>query len=413
MGRALTTKGISTRSLILEMAHEVFKEFGYYGASISEIARRCDISMGTIYQYFKNKEQIFLELNDSHISQFMQLTSALAIEALNFEERFRKALTLLYDHTRDHFAFHRILGESELIDRVTISYYESIARFFRDFLREEAQAGNIRGLDPNMVAYSLIGICYFHSLEWGGGDPQRSTDETVALIHDLVLYGINGPAPWYRPPHWDMFTLPEPKPESHGDGQRLTKGDKTKQQLLQAAESVFARHGFNRTSIAEITRKAGVAQGTFYVHFKSKNDLIEGFVKYISHKIRIFLQRYVAQTTDRRDGERVGYLAFFDFIRKHQGVYHLVPEAEMVSRQMSLWYYNRMAHGYARGLAEGVKKGEIRDMPIVFLARSLMGIVHIIGLKWILWDADPQAGISSQLFKDIMEFILFGLNPKK
>ncbi|HEX7371191.1 MAG TPA: TetR/AcrR family transcriptional regulator, partial [Thermodesulfobacteriota bacterium] len=61
-GRTLTRKGMATRAAILDTAHQVFKDTGYYGSSISEITRRCGISMGNFYQYFKNKEQVFLEL---------------------------------------------------------------------------------------------------------------------------------------------------------------------------------------------------------------------------------------------------------------------------------------------------------------------------------------------------------------
>ena len=59
--RPLKSKGLATRATILDAAHEVFKNTGYYGSSISEITRRCGISMGTFYHYFTNKEQVFLE----------------------------------------------------------------------------------------------------------------------------------------------------------------------------------------------------------------------------------------------------------------------------------------------------------------------------------------------------------------
>jgi AcrR family transcriptional regulator len=72
--RSLRAKGMATRAAILDTAHQVFKESGYYGASVSEITRRCGISMGNFYLYFKNKEQLFLELNDLIISRFIART---------------------------------------------------------------------------------------------------------------------------------------------------------------------------------------------------------------------------------------------------------------------------------------------------------------------------------------------------
>ena len=75
--RSLKTKGLSTRAAILDSAREVFRDLGYYQTSVSEITRRCGVSTGTFYQYFKNKEQIFLELNDLIISRFWEQAEGL------------------------------------------------------------------------------------------------------------------------------------------------------------------------------------------------------------------------------------------------------------------------------------------------------------------------------------------------
>ncbi len=48
------------------------------------------------------------------------------------------------------------------------------------------------------------------------------------------------------------------------------KGRATRQAILEAAEEVFGELSYDRASIAEITRRAGVAQGTFYVYFADK-----------------------------------------------------------------------------------------------------------------------------------------------
>ena len=411
-GRSLTAKGQTTRTEILEVAHEVFKEFGYYGTSVSEIARRCRISTAAFYQYFCNKDQVFLELNDLNISRFMERTGALGEDSLDVRDRLRKALRLLYRHTRENSAFHRILGESELVDRVTVAYYESIARFYRDFFRREAMEGRIRPLDPNMLAYGMIGICYLHSLDWGSRGDAGSEEELTERITDLLMHGISGPAPWVRPEGWDPLSLPEPVFPEHAEDPEFLGGKKTRRKIGLAAERVFSRHGFNHSGVGEITREAGVALGTFYIHYASKDELIAEFVRYLSRKIRRELQRFAVASVDRRDAERVGMLAFFQFIRKYRQIYNLVPEAEMVSRDMSMWYYEKMAEGYIRGLEQGMRDGQVREIPPVFLARSLMGIAHIVGLRWFLWRSDDRAEVPPPLFKDLLELILYGLAPR-
>lgn len=412
-GRSLTAKGMATRAAVLDAAHEVFKVSGYYGSSISEITRHCGVSMGTFYQYFKNKEQVFLELNDLIISRFNEQANALNLDEFTFEMRLKRVLKLLYYHTLHNFAFHRILGESELIDRVTIAYYESIARYCRDFLRQEAQAGNMPPLDANMLAYGLIGMCYFNSLDWGSIDEGFTSEAIIESILDLTLKGVGGSTPWEKPTHWNMLAFPEPTQLQSENNEPVSKGEKTRMALFRSAEKAFGRHGINRANIAEITREAGVAQGTFYVHFESKADLVEGFVKYINHEMRREIQRFAGKMEDRRDAERVGILTFFRFIRQHRAVYRVVPECEMISREVALWYYKKMAQGYVKGLVPGIQKGEIRRLKPVLLARSLMGLTHFIGLKWVIWSTDPHAEIPQQTAKDIISFILFGLRGER
>lgn len=405
----MTAKGAATRAAILEAAHSVFRKSGYYGSSVSRITRRCCVSMGTFYQYFKNKEQVFLELYEFIISRFTEQAGALELLQPTFEARFKTVLELLYHHTRHNFAFHRILGESELIDRVTIDYYESIARYYREFLQQEMQAGNMPPMDANLLAYGFIGMCYFNSLQWGGTEEAYPPDRIIELILDLTLNGISGLRTWNRPADWHMLALPEPTRLQSTNDEPITKGERTRKAIFRAAETVFGRHGISRANIGEITRAAGVAQGTFYVHFESKADLVEGFVKYINHEMRREIQRFAGRMDDRRDMERVGILTFLRFIREHRQVYRVVPECEMISRNVALWYYNKMAQGYVKGLATGMQKGEIRDLPPVLVARSLIGLIHFIGLRWIIWNTNPSAGISAETAGELISFVLFGL----
>ena len=410
-GRILTKKGAATRASILDAAHEVFRDTGYYASSTSEITRRAGVSLATFYQYFKNKEQVFQELNDLIIERFMNKADALSLEGLDFPARLKKLIALLYDHTKNNLAFHRILGESELIDRVTLAYYEAIARFVRNFLRREAIAGNIRSLDPNIVSYGLIGLCYFNSYKWGDPQDEVSEEATIDFMADLVMNGVDGPAEWKRPGNWDLFSLPEPSPLREETEDPLTKGEKTRQAILTAAEKVFGQHGINRASIAEITREAGVALGTFYIHYASKAELVEGFVQYINRSMRCEIERYAANVPDRRDGERIGIIACFNFIQHHRDVYRIIPEFEMIDKDVALGYYKKTAQGYVQGLAQAMGKGEIRPYPPTFLAHSLMGMTHFICLKWIIWAANPSAEMARQAIENNINFVIFGLKP--
>ncbi len=408
-GRSHTPKGMATRAAILETAQAVFKDAGYYRTSVSEITRRSGVSMGTFYQYFKNKDQIFQELSDLIIARFWDRANALLREDRGPQERLAQAVQILYDHISAHFYFHRILGEFELIDPVTIGYYDSIARFYRRFFRQEARVGLTRPFDPNLIAYGLIGIIYFNVLDWGPEGQSFKPGQLVPLTLDLIGKGISGPKPWARPLDLSASSAPEKLSGLLEPREDAAKDHLTKRAIFQAAEKVFGQYGFNRANISEITRLAGVAQGTFYIHFKSKRDLLEGFVRYLSRELRRTLKMATEGLEDRRDMEREGMLTFFRFLRLHSPIYRVIAESETVGQEMGMWYYKKLAGGYISGLKKGVKKGEIRNLPPAFMARSLMGFNHMIGLKWLVWKSFPQAELPKPLLNEAIQLVLDGI----
>lgn len=401
----LMRKGHATRSGLLEIAGQVFRETGYYGTSVSEICRRAGVSQGTFYQYFKNKEALLLELHDLILA--------------GFSERFQmdrngqadlplaKAVAHLFAHIREHFFFHRILGEFELVETLTIGYHEALAHVLRLYFRDLIRKGAVFPLDPNLLAYGLLGMTYFHAMDWGGA-PQ-DPEGLAGLMTDILRRGIGGPSPTMPSPGGGRLGQEGEPPVAGGEDDAPGQGQKTKRALLQAAEKVFGEVGYNRAAIAEITRHAGVAQGTFYVHFRSKRELLQAFVEHLSHEIRFTLRSATSRVMDTRDKEREGLRAFFGFLGGHRRIYRVVAESETLGQGIAMGYYRRLEEGYRQGLEEGMRRGEIRDMPARQLARSLMGWHHMIGLKWLVWNPSPAAVFPEDLQEEVLRIVLSGI----
>ena len=75
-----------------------------------------------------------------------------------------------------------------------------------------------------------------------------------------------------------------------------------RERILAAAERVFARHGFFAARVSEIAKDAGVADGTIYLYFKSKDDLLislfESRMKQVNAALRIAITVAPAASTD-------------------------------------------------------------------------------------------------------------------
>jgi len=184
------------------------------------------------------------------------------------------------------------------------------------------------------------------------------------------------------------------------------RGQRTRQKLLDAAEAVFGRKGYHAASITDITRRAGVAQGTFYLYFPSKRAIFAELVRERSRALRYAIRQATAGLADRLEIERVGLLTFFDFIRKHEGIYRIVNQAEFVDRRLFQWYYRHFAKGYAAGLRAAMESGQIDPGHSEVLAYCLMGIADFIGMRYVLWDGSSP---SSEVVEQVMAFIRKGL----
>jgi len=186
------------------------------------------------------------------------------------------------------------------------------------------------------------------------------------------------------------------------------KGEATRQRLMDAAEEIFGTKGFYHTSVSDITQKAGVAQGTFYLYFPTKNDIFRALLENLSHAVRETTEMAAHGAQDRIEAERLGFEAFYKFVDKHRNLYRIVRQAEFVDENLYRWYYTRMAAGYARKLTQAMERGEVRRMDPEVLAWSLMGIADYTGMRYILWEEQNHAEVDP-----VMEIVSQGMSPTR
>jgi AcrR family transcriptional regulator len=187
------------------------------------------------------------------------------------------------------------------------------------------------------------------------------------------------------------------------------RGQKTRQKLLRASEAIFGEKGYERASIADITRKSGVALGTFYVYFPDKQSIFVEVVDELGERLRRLIAESVVGLAHRIDVEREGLRAFFEFAREHPNLYRVVRQAEFVDEACYRRYYDRFAKGYVRGLTQAMDAEQIRRMDPEALAYCLMGIGDFLGMRWVIWEEDPGL---ERVLDTAMALIRYGLDPR-
>lgn len=198
---------------------------------------------------------------------------------------------------------------------------------------------------------------------------------------------------------------------SPATGRPLTKrGEATRRRILEAAEQVFAEHGYHEASIVKVTEQAGVALGTFYLYFDSKQAVFEALVIDLNTRVRQSMTEAMEGAVDRVDAERRGFEGFFRFTAQHPALYRVVREAEFVSPKVMHLHYDRIVAGYTAGLKAAQRDGDIDpDLDPETAAWALMGMGELIGMRFLLWERDgdgkPPAEIDPQVLDGMMRFI--------
>lgn len=171
---------------------------------------------------------------------------------------------------------------------------------------------------------------------------------------------------------------------------KTARGEATRRAILTAAEEVIGARGYNDASITDITREAGVAQGTFYIYFKSKDEVFAELVVEMGRLLRHALNEATEKASDRLSAEKEGLRGFLTFVTAHPNLYRVIQEALFVNPDAYRAYFQTFADGYREALAQADAAGEIRPGDPDVRAWALMGIAKTLGERAVVWgDETP------------------------
>jgi len=172
---------------------------------------------------------------------------------------------------------------------------------------------------------------------------------------------------------------------------RTERGRKTLRRVLEAAALEFGERGYHDAAINGITQRAGVALGTFYTYFGSKEEVFRALVRDMSQATRAHVAEAARTAPDRLTAERLGLEAFIGFVRKHRELYRIIEEAQFVADDVYREHYLTFAEGYRRNLAAARARGEIADGPDGTdepRAWAMIGMSVFLGMRYGIWDED-------------------------
>ena len=173
---------------------------------------------------------------------------------------------------------------------------------------------------------------------------------------------------------------------SAGKAPRTERGRRTLAAIIEAAAAEFGEKGFHDASVSGITRRAGVALGSFYTYFDSKDAVFRALVRHMSERVRDHVAPGIRAAADGIAAERAGLASFLGFVREHKEIYRIIDEAEFVDPASFREHYASTAKRIRHRLSAAASRGEMRADVSEVHAWALMGMNVFLGLRYGVWD---------------------------
>jgi len=178
------------------------------------------------------------------------------------------------------------------------------------------------------------------------------------------------------------------RPDRGDRGDRSGTGGDKRERILAAAERIFARHGFFAARVSEIAKEAGVADGTIYLYFKSKDDLLISLFENRMKQVNLQLRAAIAGRP-ANEQLRAFIRAYLQMVADEPAAAEVLTIELRQSSKFMKEYDNPQFADFLRLLgsivADGQARGELEAaIPSHIAARMIFGILDELALAWVL-----------------------------
>ena len=189
------------REEILRAAEKIFAQNGFYNSTVAEIAKESEFAIGTLYQFFTNKEELYytmmiekfdllyktLQVKVSENNTCLEKLSCLVEEVLSFIEQhvdFFKIFTWELNVLNSNM-------NNQLKDQLVGKHFTYI-QLISDVIKEGFKEGVLKQGNADDLSTALVGMMNIFSFNWIYNRQQESLARKVPTIVNLFLDGARG-----------------------------------------------------------------------------------------------------------------------------------------------------------------------------------------------------------------------------
>ncbi|MCP8968223.1 TetR/AcrR family transcriptional regulator [Ectobacillus ponti] len=184
------------RRAILEAAAKSFSYFGYKATTMDQVAKAANVGKGTIYTFFKNKEELFGEIVSGLIHEMKQVAQESLSPDLSFFENVHRALYRLLEFRKDHQLVLKLIQEereigTQEVQEVMKQVDQAIISFIKEKLEIAIQRGLIRECDPELTAFVMLRLYIALIFDWERKHEPLEKEHIAQLFELYLLKGLS------------------------------------------------------------------------------------------------------------------------------------------------------------------------------------------------------------------------------
>jgi len=184
----------------------------------------------------------------------------------------------------------------------------------------------------------------------------------------------------------------------------------TQARLQEAARGGVAASGFHNASVSAICRRAGLAHGTFYRYFSSKDDAFLSLIEQLESRLIGRLWK-VIERGGSPEARLLGiYRDTLAFIDENVDLYQVFREAEFIHSEIPRRFYARVCDRLQEVLREGIGCGAFAVPDLEVAAYAVLGVILFLALRYIVWKEPEGLKRAMSVGADLL---LIGVDPER
>jgi AcrR family transcriptional regulator len=182
---------------ILRSAAAAFRKRGYHGASVEEIAKTLHMTTGSLYYYFKNKEEILFFCHDYSVDILLGLLAKAESDTLPPDEKLRRLVFdfvhMILDELNGTALTQDLQALSPTLLRRIIAKRDRFDRGIRRILQEGMDSGIFASGDPKLLTFAMLGAVNW-IVRWFDPSGAATSDQIARAFADYLIAGLTQPA---------------------------------------------------------------------------------------------------------------------------------------------------------------------------------------------------------------------------